>query len=232
MHFAPQVHHQHTHLQFRSCNVTLDFEMHFRSKVTEGGERKWEERQKEGRRRWGNRGYKIPSWLLEKMMRSPENGQSREGAAFPHKDSSNLPHPVRAPGMEATLSLITRITNPSPPDSSWCRSPHVTPPHHQPTPPPPRLPCASPLPISVGVEMDGLCCCLQTVEGWTPNKVIKAERMALPRLAALILMDRGTIMTRRPHLGKLAVLTALLATYTGETLKTSPILLMVSHNYR
>lgn len=165
-------------------------------------------------------------------MRSPENGQSREGAAFPHKDSSNLPHPVRAPGMEATLSLITRITNPSPPDSSWCRSPHVIP------PPPisqrrnhPGFLVLPPLPISVGVEMDGLCC-LQTVEGWTPNKVIKAERMALPRLAALILMDRGAIMTRRPHLGKLAVLTALLATYTGETLKTSPLLLMVSHNYR
>lgn len=190
--------------------------MHFRRKVTEGSERKWTERQKEGRRRWGNRGYKIPSWLLEKMMRSPENGQSREGAAFLHKDSSNLPHPVRTPGMEATLSLITWITNPSPPGSSWRCSPHVTFPP-QPTSPPPRLP-ALPLPISVGVEMDGLCCCLQTVEGWTPNKVIKAERMALPRLAALILMDRGTIMTRRPHLGKLALLTALLAIYTGETL--------------
>lgn len=78
---------------------------------------------KKGRRRWGNRGYKIPSWLLEKMMRSPEDGQSREGAAFPHKDSGNLPHPVRTPGMEATLSLITRIANPSPPGSSWCCSP-------------------------------------------------------------------------------------------------------------
>lgn len=113
--WVKNVHHMHIHLQFRSCNVTLDFEMHFSRKVTEGSERKWTERQKEGRRGWGNRGYKIPSWLLEKMMRSPENGQSREGAAFPHKDSSNLPHPVRAPGMEATLSLITRITNPSPP---------------------------------------------------------------------------------------------------------------------
>ena len=159
-------------------------------------------------------------------MRSPENGQSREGAAFLHKDSSNLPHPVRTPGMEATLSLITRITIPSPPGSSWCRSPHVTFPlsqrrrrrrrHHHHHHHPGFL--ALPLPISVVVEMDGLCCCLQTVEGWTPNKVIKAERMALPRLAALILIDRGTIMTRRPHLGKLAALTALLAIYTGETL--------------
>lgn len=85
-----------------------------------------ERRQKEGRRRWGNRGYKIPSWLLEKMMRSLEDGQSREGAAFLHKDSSNLPHPVRTPGMKATLSLITRITNPSPLGSSRRRSPHVT----------------------------------------------------------------------------------------------------------
>lgn len=139
-------------------------------------------------------------------MRSPENGQSREGAAFLHKDSSNLPHPVRTPGMEATLSLITGITNPSPPGSSRRRSPHVTFPlsqrrHH----PGFRV---LPLPISVRVEMDGLCCCLQTVDGWTPNKVIKAERMALPRLAPLILMDRGTIMTWRPHLGKLAVQTA------------------------
>lgn len=200
--------------------------MHLRRKVTEGGERKWVERQNGGRRRWGNRGYKIPSWLLEKMMRSPENGQSREGAAFLHKDSSNLPHPVRTPGMEATLSLITRITNPSPPGSSWRRSPHVTFPRSQYRHHPGFL--ALPLAIIVGVEMDGLCCCLQTVEGWTPNKVIKAERMALPRLAALILMDRGTLMTRRPHLGKLAVLTALLATYTGETLWTSPLPLMVS----
>ncbi len=190
--------------------------MRFWRKVTKGGERKWAERQKEGRRRWGNRGYKIPSWLLEKMMRSPENGQSREGAAFLHKDSSNLPHPVRTPGMEATLSLITGITNPSPSGSSRRRSPHVTfllsrCRRH------PGFP-ALPLPISVGAEMDGFCRCLQTVEGWTPNKVIKAERMALPRSAALILMDRGAIMTWRPHLGKLAVQTALLATYTREAL--------------
>lgn len=161
--------------------------MNFRRKVTGGCEGKWMDRQKEGRKRWGNRGYKIPSWLLEKMMSSPENGQSREGAAFPHKDSSNLPHPVHTPGMKATLSLITRITNPSPPCSSWCCSPRVTFPS-QPTPPPPRL-LVLLLPISVKVEMDGPCCCLQTVEGWTPNKVIKAERMALHRLAALILMD-------------------------------------------
>ncbi|KAK5861018.1 hypothetical protein PBY51_022448 [Eleginops maclovinus] len=60
------------------------------------------------------------------MMRSPENGQSREGAAFLDKDSSNLPHPVRTPGMEATLSLITRITNQPPPSSSWCFSHCVT----------------------------------------------------------------------------------------------------------
>ncbi|CAB1417282.1 unnamed protein product [Pleuronectes platessa] len=150
------------------------------------------------------------------MMRSPENGQSREGAAFPHKDSSNLPHPVRTAGMEATLSLITRITNPSPPFSSRSCSPHrYSPPPQLPPPPLPVLPALL-LPISVGVEMDCPCWCLQTVDGWTPNKVIKAERMALPRLAALILMDRGTIMTQRPHLDKLAVLTALLA--TGERL--------------
>lgn len=76
--------------------------------------------------------------------------------------------------------------------------------------------------------MDGRCCFLQTVEGWTPNKVIKAKRMALPQLAALILMDRGTIMTQAPHLGKLAVLTAQLVIYTGETLQTKPLPLVVS----
>ena len=32
-------------------------------------------------------------------------------------------------------------------------------------------------------------------------------------------MDRGIIMTPRPHLDKLAVLTALIAAYTGETLQ-------------
>lgn len=118
------IHHKWTQLQF--CNVTSDFEINFGRKVTRGSESKWMDRQKEGRRMWGNRGYKIPSWLLEKMMSSLENGQTREGAAFPHKDSSNLPHPVHTPGMKATLSLITRITNPSPPCSSWCCSPHVT----------------------------------------------------------------------------------------------------------
>lgn len=76
--------------------------------------------------------------------------------------------------------------------------------------------------------MDSVCCCLQTVEGWTPNKVIKAEGMALHRLAALILTDRGTIMTWRPHLDKLAFLTALLAVYTGEILQASPLPLMVN----
>lgn len=144
------------------------------------------ERQKEGRGRWGNRGYKIPSWLLEKMMRSPEIGQSREGAAFPRKDSSNLPHPVRTPATEATLSLITRITNPSPPGSS---GPVLSVPL-QPTSAPPRLPALL-LPISVEAEMDGLCCRLQTVGGWTPNKVIKAERMALPRVSGSHLDGQG-----------------------------------------
>lgn len=76
----------------------------------QGDRQKWKEmeRHKERKRRWGNRGYKIPSWLLEKMMRSPENGRSGEEAAFPHKDSSNLPHSVRTLGVEAALSLITR----------------------------------------------------------------------------------------------------------------------------
>lgn len=160
------------------------------------------------------------------MMRSPENGQSREGAAFLHKDSSNLPHPVRTPGMEATLSLITRITNPIPSPAPHGAVLLMLLSTLSQTPPPPPPPCflfffaLPPSHQCRGVEMDGLCCCLQTVEGWTPNKVIKAERMALPRLAALILMDRGTIMTQRPHLGKLVVLTALLATHTGETLYT------------
>lgn len=149
-------------------------------------------------------------------MSSPEIGRSREGAAFPHKDSSNLPHPVHTPGMKATLSLITRITNPSPPCSSWCCSTDVTLPL-QPTLPPPRL-HASLLPISVEAKMNGLCCCLQTVEGWTPNKVIKAEGMVLHRLAAVILIDRGTIMTRGPYLDKGAIRTALHPIYTGETL--------------
>lgn len=40
LYFSQNVHHKHTHLQFRSCNVTLDFEMHFSRKVTEGSERK------------------------------------------------------------------------------------------------------------------------------------------------------------------------------------------------
>ncbi|KAK5920832.1 hypothetical protein CgunFtcFv8_024594 [Champsocephalus gunnari] len=68
------------------------------------------------------------------MMRSPENGRSREGAAFLHKDSSNLPHPVRTPGMEATLSLINGLTNPPPPSSSWCCSQVC----YYPPPPPPN----------------------------------------------------------------------------------------------
>lgn len=123
-----------------------------------------ERRQKERRRRWGNRGYKIPSWLLEKMMRSPENGQSREGAAFPHKDSSNLPHPVRTPGMEATLSLITRITNPSPPCSSLSCSPHSTPTPWA-TPSLPRLPTLF-LPISIN-EWHLL---LFAMSGWMDTK--------------------------------------------------------------
>ncbi|KAK5890303.1 hypothetical protein CesoFtcFv8_013836 [Champsocephalus esox] len=157
------------------------------------------------------------------MMRSPENGRSREGAAFLHKDSSNLPHPVRTPGMEATLSLINGLTNPPPPSSSWCCSQVC----YYPPPPPPKPTSAPPslsalhLPISVGEEMDSLSRCLQTVDGWTPNKVIKAVRMALPRLAALILTDRGTIMTQRPHLGKLAVLTALLSIYSRDSIYTS-----------
>lgn len=205
--------------------------MHYSRKVTGGRWKEMSADRKKERRRWGNRGYKIPSWLLEKMMRSPENGQSREGAAFPHKDSSNLPHPVRTPGMEATLSLITRITNPSPPGSSRSCSPHVAPrnpyAHPQLMPPPLRLAC-HPLPISVGVEMDGRCRGLQTVEGWTRNKVIKAPRMGLPQLAALILMDRGAVMTRRSHLGKLAILTARLHIETEGTLWTRALPGMVS----
>lgn len=142
------------HFSFRSksppeaCSAALLERQRYLRHISGGGWQREvkgnERRQKEGRRRWGNRGYKIPSWLLEKMMRSPENGQSREGAAFLHEDSSNLPHPVHTPGMEATLSLITRITNPSPLGSSRRRSPHVTFPPLQLTPPPPRLPHAPP----------------------------------------------------------------------------------------
>lgn len=64
--------------------------------------------------------------------------------------------------------------------------------------------------------MNGLCCCLQAVEEWTPNKVIKAERMTLTQFTAVVVMDRGIIMTPRPHLDKLALLTTLLAANTGE----------------
>lgn len=51
---------------------------------------------------------------------------------------------------------------------------------HQPTSlPPPSLPALLLLlHINVQAEMNCLCWCLQTVEGWTPNKVIKAGRMA------------------------------------------------------
>lgn len=55
----------------------------------------------------------------------------------------------------------------------------------------PRRLARRPLPISVGEEMDGRCRRLQTVEGWTRNKVIKAREWACLGLAALILMDRG-----------------------------------------
>lgn len=72
-------------------------------------------------------------------MSSPENGRKRKGAAFPHKDSGNLPHPVRTPDMEATLCLITRITNPSPPRSSLSSPPRVSSSLFQPATPPPSL---------------------------------------------------------------------------------------------
>lgn len=48
-----------------------------------------------------------------------------------------------------------------------------------------------PLPISVGVEMDGRSRRLQTVEGWTRNKVIKARRMGLPRFGGSDLDGQG-----------------------------------------
>lgn len=57
-------------------------------------------------------------------MSSPENGQSREGAAFPHNDSSNLPHPVRTHAAEATPVLNYQDNKPIP--SLLLRSPHVT----------------------------------------------------------------------------------------------------------
>lgn len=132
-------------------------------------------------------------------MRSPENGQSRKGAAFLRKDSSNLPHPVRTPSVETTMSLITRITGPTPPCSSLSCSPHITfsPLFLQPGTPPPGLLLLF-LTIGVGVKMNGLCGRLQAVEEWTPNKVIKAARVTLNLFAAVILMDRGIIMTPRP----------------------------------
>lgn len=83
--------------------------------------------------------------------------------------------------------------------------------------------------------MNGPCCCLQGVEKWTSNKVIKAERMTLTQLAAVILMDRGIIMTPRLHLDKLAVLTVLLGlseqgTCTGKILQVMDFCVLLHNN--
>lgn len=70
----------------------------------------------------------------------------------------------------------------------------------------PRRLARRPLPISVGVEMDGCSRRLQTVEGWTRNKVIKALRMGLPQFGSYDLDGQGAaVMTWRPHLAKLAI---------------------------
>lgn len=83
--------------------------------------------------------------------------------------------------------------------------------------PAPKYPLFS-IPISVGVGMIGRSFCLQGAEEWTPNKVIKAERVTLTQIAAVILMDRSILMTPRFHLDKLSVLTALLSTDMKKTL--------------
>lgn len=139
--------------------------------------------------RWVNREYKTTLWLREDDE-VPRGWTERRGSSFSTQRMQQFV--TFCPG--SALSLITSTSRP------------------------PRLPalvamCSSPpanqhtmfrLPIIIEVEMDGLCSDLW--RGGTPNKGRKAERAALPQLAAAqILTDKGPA---RPHLAKLAALTA------------------------
>lgn len=89
-------------------------------------------------------------------MRSPEDGKSREGAAFPHKEYSNLPHPVQA--LNESHSVLNYQDNKAIPSRPLCSCSglgvFLTPPADQHNTVSGSQ-CVV-FPISVEVEMDGL----------------------------------------------------------------------------